>query len=171
MRDVFEPGDAWFRTGDLLRRDAEGFYYFVDRLGDTFRWKGENVATQEVAEACDAFPGVELSAVYGVEVPGAEGRAGMAALVLEPGADFDPAAFHAHVESRLPAYARPAFVRLLPRVELTGTFKVRKVELQQQAYDPGASDDPLFYRDEQAARYAPLTPEAHARILAGELRL
>ncbi|MBW2362119.1 MAG: long-chain-acyl-CoA synthetase, partial [Deltaproteobacteria bacterium] len=148
LRDVFEPGDAWFRSGDLLRRDKAGFYYFVDRLGDTFRWKGENVSSQEVAQVVDAFPGVELSAVYGVEVPGADGRAGMAGLVLEPGASFDAQAFCRHATTALPAYARPAFVRLLPQAELTGTFKVRKVELQQQGFDPAATDDALFVRDE-----------------------
>jgi fatty-acyl-CoA synthase len=171
LRDVFEPGDAWFRSGDLLRRDAAGFYYFVDRLGDTFRWKGENVSSQEVAQAVDAFPGVELSAIYGVEVPGADGRAGMASLVLEPAASFDADAFFAHVTQALPVYARPAFVRLLPQAELTGTFKVRKVELQQQGFDPAASDDALFARNDADATYTPLHDDIHDRILAGQYRL
>ncbi len=170
LRDVFEPGDAWFRSGDLLRADADGFFYFVDRIGDTFRWKGENVSTQEVAEAVDAFPGVALSAVYGVEVPHCEGRVGMAALVFEEGARLDPDAFHAHVTAALPGYARPAFVRVQDEPELTGTFKLRKVDLQRQAYDPGAVSDPLFYRDDTSGSYRPVTPEALGRIQAGELR-
>src|SRR5437899_2554999 len=113
VRDAFEPGDAWFRTGDLLRRDADGYYYFVDRIGDTFRWKGENVATQEVADVLNGAPGVTEANVYGVEVPGEDGRAGMAALVLAGNARFDAAALYAHAERHLPAYARPAFVRLV----------------------------------------------------------
>jgi fatty-acyl-CoA synthase len=171
LRDVFAEGDAFFRTGDLLKRDAQGWYYFVDRIGDTFRWKGENVSTQEVAEALGAFPGVRLANVYGVEVPGADGRAGMAALVVEDPAGFDGAALHAHVAAALPAYAAPAFVRLQPEAEVTGTFKLRKVELQREGYDPAGVADPLYVRDDEARAYVPLTPERHAAIRAGAHRL
>ncbi|MGA2793741.1 MAG: long-chain-acyl-CoA synthetase, partial [Roseiarcus sp.] len=111
LRDVFRKGDAWFRTGDLLRRDASGYYYFIDRIGDAFRWKGENVSTTEVAEAVAAFPGVRQANVYGVCAPGHEGRAGMAALVVEGGDDFDLSGLRAHIAERLPAYARPVFLR------------------------------------------------------------
>src|SRR5881296_3298603 len=110
VRDAFMAGDAWFRTGDLLRRDADGYYYFVDRIGDTFRWKGENVATSEVAEAICAFPAVREAHVYGVALPGTDGRAGMAALVADGGLDL--AAFRAHLVRRLPDYARPLFLRI-----------------------------------------------------------
>jgi fatty-acyl-CoA synthase len=170
LRDVFEDGDAWFRTGDLLSRDAEGFYYFVDRIGDTFRWKGENVSTQEVAEALTARPGVELCAVYGVEVPLAEGRAGMAAVVLEPGARLDGEALYQGLEAALPAYARPAFVRIQTAPEMTGTFKLRKVELQKQGFDPGASTDPILYRDDGRRAYLALDTETVSRIERGEIR-
>ena len=100
LRNVFEPGDAWFRTGDLMRKDAQGYFYFVDRIGDTFRWKGENVSTSEVAAAICAFPGVKDATVYGVTIPGAEGRAGMAALVTSDALDL--AAFRSHLIGRPP---------------------------------------------------------------------
>ncbi len=166
LRDVFTRGDSWFRSGDLLRQDRAGFFYFVDRIGDTFRWKGENVSTQEVAEQLSAFPGLELVNVYGVEVPGADGRAGMAALVLTPGVAFDRAAFHRHVQA-LPRYATPLFVRLLAEQELTGTFKIRKVDLQREGFDPIAVADPIFLRDDAARAYVPLTPELSAEIRSG----
>ncbi len=170
LRDVFEEGDAWFRTGDLLRRDERGFYYFVDRLGDSFRWKGENVSTQEVAEALTRHPAVELAAVYGVEIPGCEGRAGMAAVVLR-GAGFDALALYAHVARALPTYARPAFLRVQVKADLTGTFKVRKVEMQAQGFDPDRASDPLYYRDDATRTYKPITPIALAAIHKGELKL
>lgn len=171
LRDCFTEGDAFFRSGDLLRTDAEGFFYFVDRIGDTFRWKGENVSTQEVAEAVAAWPGVRIANVYGVEVPGADGRAGMVGLVLEDPGAFDGAACYAHVAGALPAYAAPAFVRIQEDLEVTGTFKLRKVELQREGYDPERVRDPLFVRDDAARAYLPLTPERHDAIRRGEHRL
>jgi fatty-acyl-CoA synthase len=170
LRNVFEEGDAWFRSGDLLRRDERGFYYFVDRLGDTFRWKGENVSTQEVAEALARDPAVALAAVYGVEIAGCDGRAGMAALVLETGAGFDASDLYAHVGETLPAYARPAFLRVQARAELTGTFKVCKVELQAEGFDPDRVSDPLYYRDDAGRTYKPICPKALAAIRSGDLR-
>src|SRR6185503_12963226 len=111
LTDVFEKGDRWFATGDLMRSDADGYFYFIDRIGDTFRWKGENVSTNEVAERLQAAPGVKEADVYGVAVQGAEGRAGMAALVVGP--EFDIKAFGEHVARELPAFAQPLFVRVL----------------------------------------------------------
>ena len=169
LRDVFEKGDAWFRTGDLLRRDAEGYFYFVDRIGDTFRWKGENVATSEVSEAISVFPGVKEANVFGVKVPGTDGRAGMVSMVAAP--DLDLVAFKSHLDRNLPAYARPIFVRLQKEMEVTGTFKHRKVELVKEGYEPTAVGDPLYFLDPVTSQYVSLTKELHDRINAGEIRL
>jgi fatty-acyl-CoA synthase len=171
LRDVFAPGDAWFRSGDLLRRDADGYYYFVDRIGDTFRWKGENVATQEVTDVLNGAPGVTESTVYGVQMPGEDGRAGMAAVVLAEGASFDSAAFYAHVERHLPRYAMPAAVRLVRAVEVTGTLKQRKQRFVAEGLDPDVVGDPLFLRDDAARRYAPLTAVVLDDLRRGLLRL
>jgi fatty-acyl-CoA synthase len=171
LRDVFSPGDAWFRSGDLLRRDADGYYHFVDRIGDTFRWKGENVSTEEVARALDALPAVAQSVVYGVEVPGAEGRAGMAALVLRDGEAFDGEALWAHVEKALPPFARPAFVRLPAGLETTTTLKLKKGPLREAGFDPARISDPLFVRDDARRAFVPLGPVEAAAIRSGALRL
>src|SRR5262245_30736465 len=169
-RDAFEPGDAWFRSGDLLRRDADGYFYFVDRIGDTFRWKGENVATQEVGDVLNGASGVSETNVYGVEVPGADGRAGMAAVVLSDGTRFDAGGFYRHAASHLPAYARPAFVRLVPEMDVTGTLKQRKQTLAAEGYDLERVRDPLYVRGDVACTYRPLTPAVLEEIRAGRLR-
>jgi fatty-acyl-CoA synthase len=171
LRDVFAPGDAWFRTGDLLRRDAEGYYYFVDRIGDTFRWKGENVATQEVADVLNGAPGVTESIVYGVEIPGEDGRAGMAALVLADGAAFDAAAFYAHAERHLPRYAMPAAVRLVREVDVTGTLKQRKQRFVADGFAGDPFADPVFLRDDATRCYVPFTPALREALREGRLRL
>jgi fatty-acyl-CoA synthase len=169
LRNVLETGDAWYRTGDLMRRDAAGFYYFVDRLGETFRWKGENVSTAEVLGALTSAPHVLDGVVFGVAVPGTEGRAGMAALVVDE--HFDLGAFRAHVAAQLPGYARPVFVRLVPALDLTGTFKPRKLELMREGYDPAQVSDPLYVDDASSGAYVPLDRQRHAAIAARGLRL
>ncbi len=166
--DVFVKGDRWFRTGDLLRQDEEGYFYFVDRIGDTFRWKGENVSTGEVAAAVAKTAGVQEANVYGVAVGEMEGKAGMAAIVAGPG--FDVAKLAAQVDEALPAYARPLFVRKLPQLATTGTFKVRKVDLVNDGFDPAKVTGELWFREPEGG-YAPLTAEVYAKILAGEYRL
>jgi fatty-acyl-CoA synthase len=170
VRNAFHRGDAYFRTGDILRRDDDGYYYFVDRVGDTFRWKGENVATQEVAEILNSAPSVSETNVYGVAIPGADGRAGMAAIVLAPGVDFDGAAFYAHAE-QLPAYARPLFVRIVGAMNVTGTLKQRKIDLQRAGYDPSVSADPIYFRDDAQHRYVRLTAALADQIRDGTVRL
>ena len=167
LRDVFARGDAWFRTGDLLKQDGDGYFYFVDRVGDTFRWKGENVSTGEVAEHLGQITGVKEVNVYGVPVPGTDGKAGMAGLVTDE--TFDIATLADQI-SGLPAYARPVFVRLQKELETTGTFKYRKMDLVEQGFDPAKVDgDPLYIRD--ANGYTPLTPDLFNKIMAGEVRL
>ena len=169
LRGVFAPGDAWFRTGDLLRRDARGFFYFVDRVGDTFRWKGENVATGEVAAVLARCPGVADANVYGVRVEGADGRAGMATVTTAEG--FDLADVRRRVHAELPAYARPLFLRLRPEMAVTETFKHKKGALAEEGFDPARTADPLFFDDAAAGAYRPLDAALHARLAAGELRL
>jgi fatty-acyl-CoA synthase len=166
LRDVFTPGDAWLRSGDLMRQDAQGFFYFVDRIGDTFRWKGENVATTEVAQAAASAPGVKAANVYGVSVPGNSGKAGMAALEVEPG--FDVAAFREHM-ARLPAYARPIFLRITGSLAITETFKQKKALLAQDGFNPYASGDALYVDD--GIGYVPLDAELYTRISSGLMRL
>lgn len=163
LRNVFTQGDAWFSSGDLLRRDEDDYYYFVDRIGDTYRWKSENVSTQEVAEALSSYSGLESINIYGVKVPGQEGRAGMAALVFEEGNTFNPTTFFEFTADRLPKYAHPLFVRVSAQTEMTATFKLRKVDLQKQGYDCDLKE-PLFVRDEAAGQYVPLTLETLERL-------
>jgi len=169
LRDVFAEGDAWYRTGDLMRRDRAGFFYFVDRVGDTFRWKGENVSTGEVEEVIASCPGVAGVVVYGVPVPGTEGRAGMAAIV--PGDGFDLMQLHRHLAERLPDYARPVFLRLCGDIGTTGTFKPQKQQLAAQGFDPAGIAEALYVEDRASAAYVALDPALHQRIAAGELRL
>jgi len=164
LHDVFKKGDAWFNTGDLMRDIGCKHAQFVDRLGDTFRWKGENVSTTEVENVLGAFPGVEDAVVYGVEIPGTNGRCGMAALRLAQGFELDGAALGTHLDARLPAYAAPLFVRLLGEVETTGTFKYKKADLKQAGYDPRQVDGPLFVRLPSSTSFEPLDDELHAAI-------
>ena len=169
LRDVFKKGDVWFRTGDLMRRDEYGYFYFVDRIGDTFRWKGENVATSEVSAVLGRQRGIREASVYGVVVPGADGRAGMASLVVDAG--FAIATLADALKSRLPYYARPIFLRLSPRIEVTGTFKQRKLDLVREGFDPSGIADPVFWLNPDTGVYERLTPERHADIVKGRVKL
>jgi fatty-acyl-CoA synthase len=169
LRDVFAPGDAWVRTGDLMRQDERGFFYFVDRIGDTFRWKGENVATTEVSAAVCEFPGVRHAAVYGVRVPGLEGRAGMAAVVTDHPIDLN--AFRAHLASRLPTYARPVFLRLRESLDVTGTFKYAKSELAHEGFNPAVTSDLICFDDPRLGSFRRLDQAAYDSIQFGQIRL
>jgi fatty-acyl-CoA synthase len=168
LHDVFRPGDAWYRSGDLLRRDRRGYFYFVDRIGDSYRWKGENVSAAEVWAALAQCRGVVDGAVYGVAVPGRDGRAGMAALVVNE--QFDWAEFRRELDERLPPYARPVFVRLVAAVPATGTFRTRSADLKSQGIGPDVRD-PLYVADPAGASYRPLDETLRAALGSGALRL
>jgi fatty-acyl-CoA synthase len=170
LRDVFAKGDAWFRTGDLMRRDAQGYFHFIDRLGDTFRWKGENVATSEVNEAIRDCPGIVDATTYGVMVPGCDGRAGMAAIVIEEDR-FELKTLADHLAQRLPAYAHPLFLRVSRMIDATETFKQKKHQLAREGFDPAAVSDPLYFRDPRSSAYRPLDAFGFANIAKGEIRL
>ncbi|MDE2378039.1 long-chain-acyl-CoA synthetase [Bradyrhizobium sp.] len=165
LRDVFARGDAWFRTGDLMQLDDKGFFHFVDRIGDTFRWKGENVATSEVNDAVRDFPGVVDATTYGVGIPGTDGRAGMSAIVVNEG--FDLAGLAGHLASRLPDYAHPLFIRMSGELDATETFKQKKGALAREGFDPGAIGDPLFFRDPSDGAYRRLDIGLYTDIVRG----
>jgi fatty-acyl-CoA synthase len=169
LRDVFKKGDAWFRTGDLMRRDERGYFYFVDRIGDTFRWKGENVSTSEVAEVINTYPGIRDANVYGVTVTGRDGRAGMAAIVCDR--ECDLAGLHAHLSATLPDYARPLFLRVLHEIEVTSTFKQRKLDLVKDGFNPAATNDAIYFNDPQQRAFVRLDAELYAKLERGEIRL
>lgn len=169
LSGAFEKGDSWFRTGDLMRYDEEGYFYFVDRIGDTFRWKGENVSTNEVSEMLGRHPGVREANVYGVEVPGADGRAGMASLVVD--SDFDLRSLHEAVRRELAPYARPLFIRLQREMQITGTFKHRKVDLVDDGFDPAKIADLLYFDDPEQGAFVTLDRGVYERIGSGSVRI
>jgi fatty-acyl-CoA synthase len=154
VRNAFRDGDCWFNTGDVMSPQGMGHAAFVDRLGDTFRWKGENVATTEVERALATNKSVEECTVFGVEIPRTGGRAGMAAVKLREGSDFDGKAMGETVYQELPAYAMPLFLRLVDSMEHTTTFKSRKVDLREQAYGADVKD-PLYVLAGRDEGYVP----------------
>jgi citronellyl-CoA synthetase len=177
VRDAFEPGDHWFNSGDLMREVDVGFagglkhYQFVDRVGDTFRWKSENVATCEVSEILNGFEEVDFCNVYGISIPGTEGRAGMAAIKLaESVAQLDLNAFSEYARSQLPHYAVPVFLRVKRDIDLTGTFKMVKGELREEGYDPAKVSDPLYFMAPGSDCYEPLSEAMYRTIANGQTR-
>ncbi|MFT4907009.1 MAG: acyl-CoA synthetase (AMP-forming)/AMP-acid ligase II [Oleispira sp.] len=170
LKDVFTREDRWFNTGDMVINQGFKHIAFADRLGDTFRWKGENVATTEVEAVANEYPGVEHSVAYGVEIPGTDGRAGMAALTLKDINDFDTGAFSRHLHEKLPAYAVPIFIRIREQEEITGTFKYRKVELKKEHYDLNQVSEPLFMMSAEEQQFVPLDSQILLNIQQQNLR-
>jgi citronellyl-CoA synthetase len=174
VHGVLKEGDSWFNSGDLLREVNVGFtagrkhYQFVDRVGDTFRWRSENVSTNEVGEIINQFPQVQVCNVYGVEIPNSDGRAGMAALTLKNGQQqLDLVEFSAFVARELPAYARPVFLRIEAEMEVTGTFKLVKGDLRREGYDISQISDPVYVMKPGQTVYEPLDQQFLAKLRAG----
>ncbi|HNY50930.1 MAG TPA: long-chain-acyl-CoA synthetase [Smithella sp.] len=170
IRDAFRKGDLWFNTGDMLRNMGFRHAQFVDRLGDTFRWKGENVATMEVEKALDSFPGISSSAVYGVMMPKGDGRAGMAAVIREEGKDIDFAALTAHLRSVLPKYAVPIFIRFVNNFQLTATHKIKKTDLKNDGYNPAVIKRDIFVLLPGNDSYVPLNDTLYQDIVEGKYK-
>ncbi|MBT6432695.1 MAG: long-chain-acyl-CoA synthetase [Deltaproteobacteria bacterium] len=171
FRDVFDEGDLWFNSGDLLKDMGFRHAQFVDRLGDTFRWKGENVSTTEVDEVANGFYQAEEATTYGVEIPGTDGRAGMISLVLNVALkEFDAKALSESLQSSLPAYALPIFIRLRSELEVTGTFKHRKVDLKEQGFDVNQLKDPVYAWLPGSDSYQKLTKKRYDEIMAKKIR-
>jgi fatty-acyl-CoA synthase len=167
VRNAFREGDCWFNTGDVMSPQGMGHAAFVDRLGDTFRWKGENVATTQVEAALATDKSIEESAVFGVEIPRTGGRAGMAAVKLRDDAEFDGKGLASTLYEQLPAYALPLFVRVVQTMEHTTTFKSRKVDLREQAYGPGI-EDPLYVLAGRDEGYLPFYDAYPDVVAAGK---
>ncbi|KAG1930723.1 long-chain fatty acid transport protein 6 [Pimephales promelas] len=171
LRNVFVKGDAYFNTGDLMAEDEDNFICFKDRVGDTFRWKGENVATTEVTEILGLVDFIQEVNVYGVQVPGNEGRAGMAAVIVKPECTFDREKLFNFVLKELPSYARPLFIRLQESMEMTSTFKQQKFGLVESGFNPSTITDPLFFLDYTEKSYIPLTSSVYDSILNAQKKV
>ncbi|XP_072040907.1 long-chain fatty acid transport protein 2-like [Amphiura filiformis] len=172
IRNVKKQGDVYFNTGDMLSYDKEGYLYFGDRLGDTFRWKGENVATTEVAQVLHQYPGIMEANVYGVKVPeNLDGRAGMAAIVLSDDSQLDMKKFYQYVTKNLPMYACPKFLRIMPEMHITVTYKHRKTDLVKEGFDPNLVQDPLYFLEPEKEAYVPLDTQVLQKIVSGRAKL
>jgi len=172
LRDVFKKGDEYFHSGDLVQKQGYKHVAFVDRLGDTFRWKGENVATTEVEEVTNQFSQITHSVVYGVQIPKTDGRAGMAAITLNTELNqFDTEKFATHVRNKLPSYAVPMFIRIRPEQDVTGTFKYKKGALKQEGFDPSLCNEPLFVLLPNERAYRPIDKDTLELLKEGTLAI
>lgn len=183
IENVFEKGDVYYRTGDALRRDADGHWFFLDRLGDTYRWKGENVSTTEVTQVIANHPEIAEVNVYGVRLPSHDGRAGCAAVVLRtPSVDaFDWKSLATLLRKELPAYAVPVFIRVREGVATMSTdnYKHNKVPLRNEGVDPAAmgtkvksgDKDKVFWLPSGSDTYVPFTKNDWSNISQAKARL
>ncbi|XP_061891338.1 long-chain fatty acid transport protein 2-like [Entelurus aequoreus] len=171
LHHVLKKGDVFFNTGDLMLIDQDGFFYFQDRLGDTFRWKGENVSTNEVADVLTQADCIAEASVYGVEVPGHEGRVGMAAVALKDGQTFRCVSVFKHLEGFLPAYARPRFIRIQSSLDITVTFKILKTKLVREGFKLTQIKDPIYFLAEKEKKYVPFTLELFHAVTSGDMKL
>jgi len=169
MRDVWRRGDRFFRSGDIFVMDEFGWLYFKDRAGDTFRWKGENVSTAEVEAMISQVIGLRDCVVYGVEIPGTEGRAGMAA-IPDPERLVDLTKLYAGMSDKLPSYARPIFLRFVQEIDVTGTFKLKKRDLQEEGFNPDMMGEDVYIKDDTMKTYVMITHETYNNIVNGNMR-
>jgi len=167
IEDVFKQGDRYFISGDLFKLHKNGYVSFMDRLGDTFKWKGEVVATNEVSDILSRFGSFEDCNVYGVEVNKTEGRAGMAALTMLPGVKFDLNKFASYVTDNLTVYARPHFIRIRKEVDATSSFKQIKATLQKEGFNPDVIKDPLYFLNPEKNKYIKITKNIYNDIEKG----
>ena len=171
VRDIFKEGDSYFLTGDLLIKDEYGYVYFHDRIGDSFRWHGENVSTAEVEATMSKILGLRDVVVYGVKVPGTEGRAGMAAIVDADKKGIDLTLLVQGLKKLLPNFAHPMFLRIVDSVSVSGTFKLQKTKLRQEGFDLGTVKDKLLYYDVKVGQYLDLDEDTYAKIICSEIRM
>lgn len=170
MRNVLRQGDEYFNSGDLVNLHEREYFSFADRLGDTFRWKSENVSTTQVSDVIIKYGQMEDANVYGVKVPDMEGRCGMVAIKLLEGEEINWDNFTAYVNDKLPVFARPYFVRLRDRIDATNSFKQMKQQLQKEGFDPNIISDPLYFLDPRANKYVALTPQVYEDIVKHQVR-
>ena len=168
LTDVLKIGDKFFRTGDFVKMDEEGYVYFTDRTGDTFRWRGENVSTTEIENTASKIIKNLQVACYGVEIPGAEGRAGMIAIVHQD--DINLADLCRELQERLPTYAVPLFVRVVEKLEYTATEKIIKRKLREEGFDINHIVDPLYFMDPVSKTYIPLSEDVYKKIIDKEYK-
>ncbi|MBA7543781.1 Long-chain-fatty-acid--CoA ligase FadD17 [subsurface metagenome] len=170
LRNVLEEGDVYFNTGDLVNLHDDNWVSFVDRYGDTFRWKGENVSTMEVESILNSFGRFEMCNVYGVEIPNTDGKAGMICIKLDDKLSFDTDSFSHFVAENLPKYSIPLFIRIKDDLEFTGTHKLRKVNLRKQGYNINTIKDQLYVWDSTSNRYKIFDREKYQNLMNGTFK-
>jgi len=170
FRDVFIEGDAWVTSGDLLRDIGFRHAIFADRLGDTYRWKGENVSTEEMEIIINTFDQIEYSCAYGVLIPETEGRAGMISFIKKGEDEFNFDKFSEFINNRIPAYAIPIFIRIKKEFVTTATDKIQKIQLKQEGYNITEVEDPIYILLPGSSKYIPLTKEIYDGVITGKYR-